>query len=84
MQNYFLFVVHWLGFDHVLKCWSPSKKPAAQGGKTEEMVVLPIINNGAKLDDIHISTSVREFDREGDLLFEGFNFDLMSSQATCM
>jgi hypothetical protein len=51
------------------------------------MVVLPIINNGgaAKLDDmIHISTSVREFDREGDLLFEGFNFDLMSSQATCM
>ena len=41
--------------------------------------------NHSKTDDlISISTSVREFDREGDLLFEGFNFDLMSSAATCM
>jgi hypothetical protein len=74
-----------LGADHVLMCWSPAKKQNPSPTKNDEMLVLPMINNSAKLDEhIHISTSVREFDREGDLLFEGFNFDLMSSAATCM
>jgi hypothetical protein len=66
----------------MLKCWSPAKKQIPPQMKNEELLLLPINNNINKIDDISISTSVREFDREGDLLFEGFNFDLMSSAQT--
>lgn len=68
----------------MLKCWSPAKKAIPPQMKNEELLVLPISTTVKPVDDISISTSVREFDREGDLLFEGFNFDLMSSASTSM